>query len=467
MKKQGTTPSTQKVRRELRGGKRGIGHRLQQLGRKVRRPDPRSISAGAPDPALTGVSGLVEFGAFLQDVDIPRVLGRTFGRLKQGGHVVYPMAAQMQLLLDASVAGEGRIFGIESLAADPLFVRLAGGSVPSIDTLYRDLARFDDAALADLETCMAEQTLVRLRGLKPKRVHLDIDTTVTPLFGNQEGALLGHNPRHRGRPSFHPILARVAEVDGVVGALLRPGDHGFGANDVPTLEMWIRRVRAAVGRNCVVVVRIDAAADCTELMAALQELGVHFVIKARITPDIANAIALHTRWHTVVHDAFDKPTRQVATVTVARKEWASLNQPIRVIALRSRDRDNGKQVYLWNDLDFTVQAYLTSDWLAPEDEVAATYNDRAGIEPLIGELKGAFAIGKASSDVFGANHAAFLLKLLAFNLFRRFLGERYPAIRIWRSAWARRAIMLRPGRLVRSARRTSLRTQPVTIPMLN
>ncbi len=32
----------------------------------------------------------------------------------------------------------------ESLAADPLFVRLAGGVVPSLDTVYRDLCRFDD-----------------------------------------------------------------------------------------------------------------------------------------------------------------------------------------------------------------------------------------------------------------------------------------------------------------------------------
>jgi hypothetical protein len=36
-------------------------------------------------------------------------------------------------------------------AADPLFVHLAGGSVPSIDILYDDLRRFDAQALEDLE----------------------------------------------------------------------------------------------------------------------------------------------------------------------------------------------------------------------------------------------------------------------------------------------------------------------------
>ena len=36
------------------------------------------------------------------------------------------------------------MFGLEALAADPVFVHLAGGVVPSIDTVYRDLRRFDD-----------------------------------------------------------------------------------------------------------------------------------------------------------------------------------------------------------------------------------------------------------------------------------------------------------------------------------
>ena len=37
-------------------------------------------------------------------------------------------------------------------------------------------------------------------------VHLDIDTTVEPLFGHQEGALPRPNPHYHGRPSYHPIL---------------------------------------------------------------------------------------------------------------------------------------------------------------------------------------------------------------------------------------------------------------------
>lgn len=368
-------------------------------------------------------------------------------------------------MLDLHVAGEGRMFGLEAMAHDALFVKLCGGAVPSIDILYDDLGRFGPDDLIRLERMMADKTLAQLRTLRPSCIHVDIDTTVTVLFGTQEGALPGPNPRYHGRPSYHPILARVAEVDGICGALLRPGDRAFGNEDVPTVVGWIQRLRRAVGPDCLIRVRIDAAGDCTALMQAFDALGVHYYTKARITQDLANTIAAHSSWKSVDHDATGKPTRQVGAVAFQRGEWNKADLFPRVVAIRSRDRDNGKQVYLWEDLDYTVQCWLTNDAHATEVEIADLYNDRAGIEPLIGELKGAWCIGKAPSASFAANHAAFLVKLLAYNLFRWFLAERYAPLARWRTAWARRVTILRPGRLLRSGRRTVLRTTPVFVPL--
>jgi hypothetical protein len=248
--------------------------------------------------------------------------------------------------------------------------------------------------------------------------------------------------------------------------LLRPGDCGFGEQDVPTVVGWIKRIREAVGPECLIRVRIDAAGDCTRLMQAFDALGVLFYTKARITQDLADAIALRTVWKSTDHDALGKPTRQVTTVMFQRREWNAAGITPRVVAVRSRERDNGKQVFLWNHLEYTVQCWLTNDEHASEEEVGAIYNDRAGIEPIIGELKSAWCIGKAPSSVFHANHAAFLIKLLAHNLFRAFISEHYPPLTRWRSTWARRVIILRPGRLVRSGRRTTLATMAVHLPPL-
>jgi hypothetical protein len=415
---------------------------------------------------LTCASGLVEFGAFLRERGLDRELIARFGHLKTGAGVVYPMGAQMRLLLDLHVGGDGRPFGLEAMAHDALFIRLAGGYVPSVDILYDDLERFGAAELVSLEQLMASQTLARLQKLKPRVVHVDIDTTVTELFGTQEGAVPGYNPRYQGRPSYHPMLARVAEVDGVCGAVLRPGDRSFGAEDVPMVVSWLQRVREAVGPDCLIRVRIDAAGDCTALIQALEKLGVHYYTKAHITRDLAEAITLRSVWRSTDHDALGKPTRQSTTVMFQRGEWTKAGITPRVVAVRSRDSDNGKQVFLWQDLEYTVQCWLTNDVQSTEDEVAAIYNDRAGIEPLIGELKSAWCIGKAPSRVFDANHAAFLIKLLAHNLFRAFVAQRYPPLARWRTTWARRVTILRPGRLLRSARRTTLATTPVCLPVM-
>jgi len=396
----------------------------------------------------------------MRDLGVDQELRREFWRLKSGAMVVYPMETQMRLLIDAAAVGEHRVFGVEALSADPLFVHLAGGVVPSLDTIYRDLRRFDEPAIAALEDMMAAHGLAPVRAKRRPVVHLDVDTTVEPVFSEAEGALPGPNPRYHGRPSYHPILARVAETDTVVGGKLRPGDTSFGEADAPTVATWIDRLRAA-GPRTAIRVRIDAAGDCTAVMRTIDEKLAHFVIKAKTTSDLCTAIYRVPRgcWRTVDVDADGKPTRQVAEVDFARGEWKARGLEVRVIAVRSLDRQ-GKQLYLWDEAEWTVQAFLTNDTHGDADELACEYDGRAGVEPLIGELKSAWGIGKVPSADFAANHAALLLKLLTHNLLRRYVLATAPALALWRAPWIRRALLVVPGRFGRHARGPFLRLAP-------
>ena len=453
------TPGTKKVRRDSLGGKRGDGDRRFC---RIRRPDPRKLHLGRPDPGLTGYGGLARFGSFLRDLGVDASLRDLFFRLKSSALVVYPMEAQLRLLIDAAAAGEQRVFGVEALASDPLFVHVAGGVVPSIDTVYRDLRRFDEEAIADLEALVAEHGLAPVRAKRRPVLHLDVDTTVEPVFGEHEGAAVGYNPRYHGRPSYHPILARCAETDTVVGAKLRPGNTAFGDADAPTVGAWLARVRAAAGKQPVLMVRIDSAGDCTAVMRTIAEEKAYFRIKARPTADLCDAIYRVPRgcWRTVDVDADGQPTRQVAEVDFARDEWRAQGLVVRVVAVRSKERDSGKQLYLWEDSEWSVQAVLTNDLDADADELAREYDGRAGIEPLIADLKGAWGIGKVPSADFQANHAALLVKLLTHNLLKRYVLALAPAIAWWRAPWIRRALIVVPGRLGRHGRSPWLRLAP-------
>ena len=234
------------------------------------------------------------------------------------------------------------------------------------------------------------------------------------------------------------------------------------------VKLGLDRTREAVGPKCLLYVRIDAAGDCTDVMQAIAERGAFFLTKAKMTPDLCAAITTASKWSTVDRDAEGTPTRQVAEIGFARDEWSKNGLDVRVIAVRSRDRDNGKQIYLWDDLDYTVQVFLTNDRYSDADELAHRYDKRAGIEPLIAELKGAWGIDKVPSQKFEANHAALLLKVLAHNLLRRYVRAHAPALRTWRAPWIRRAMIAIPGRLNRSGRRITLRMAPrPMMPLLN
>ena len=449
--------SIHKVRRDVRGGKRGDGDRRHE---RIRRADPTRIHSGRSDATLTGVGGLASFGVFCRKIGVDAEFENRFYRLKSGPLVVYPMEAQLRLLLDANVAGEARVFGLESLAADPLFVRLAGGVVPSIDTVYRDLTRFDEGALRDLEALVFKHGLASVRELRPREIHVDIDTTVECVFGTQQGALPGPNPRYHGRASYHPLLAYCAEAGVCVGALLRPGNTSLGDEEGPVLKRWMRRLREEIGHDVQVTARIDAGGDCAAILGAFHDAGARFIAKAKWGFDLRDAVRAVRRWTTVDEDAFGRPTRQVAELEFHRTGWTENGHRFRVVAVRSNERDTVTQLPLWRGLDFTVQVYVTNDWDAEIDDLGWEYNGRAEVEPAIAELKYGWGIGKVPSQIFAANHAIFFLKLLAHNLMRRFVRWAAPELAKWRVVWLRRTLINVPGRLTRSGRQWSLRTPP-------
>jgi len=139
------------------------------------------------------------------------------------------------------------------------------------------------------------------------------------------------------------------------------------------------------------------------------------------------------------------------------RTWGAFASP-RVIARRTREHTSGRQTALWDSLDWTTPVFLTNDPFIDPADVPFEYNGRAGIEPLIAELKQAWAIGKVPSETSVANHAMFLLKLLSHNLLRRFvLQTGMPHLQIWRASWVRRVLLCIQGRLLRSGRCWSLR----------
>ena len=66
---------------------------------------------------------------------------------------------------------------------------------------------------------------------------LDIDVTVKPIYGKQEGAVLGYNPAKPGRPSHAYHSFWVGHLRLCLGVQVRPGNESAGSYGLHPLRM--------------------------------------------------------------------------------------------------------------------------------------------------------------------------------------------------------------------------------------
>jgi hypothetical protein len=131
----------------------------------------------------------------------------------------------------AILAGQWRYAHITALRGDTVNPALLGMSkVVSEDAVRRGLDKIEDRVGAAWLCGHLDDTLRPLLG---ELWILDCDTTVKPLYGHQEGAVVGYNPHKPGRPSHADHSFQVALPGG--GAAAEPRCRG-GARQLPHLQ---------------------------------------------------------------------------------------------------------------------------------------------------------------------------------------------------------------------------------------
>ena len=79
----------------------------------MKRPEPSRLDKGKPDGKLSMVGGLADFHAFHRVEGLQGRLAEQFDHLETGKSVVYPLHAQLQLLIELAALGVERVFGLE------------------------------------------------------------------------------------------------------------------------------------------------------------------------------------------------------------------------------------------------------------------------------------------------------------------------------------------------------------------
>jgi len=280
----------------------------------------RRVRVGAPDPTLTGVSGMAAVTELVDRLGMVRSLDTAIGPIKArdrghtGGELLVGMAA-------AQLAGEDFLVGLDHQRDDVAGQVLAPVAGLSSTTAAGLARRFTDGQWHGVETGVGDIGAAMLAALPPARaaalcetVTIDLDTTDVEVYGRKKrGVAYNYQGQRCGRPH----VASWAETATTLAADLMAGDEDPRRHAAGLLRRALGALppAARAGR---VRLRADAGYFAGELARAAHFADVEFAIGAkRIAPlwRLLDGLA-ETDWT----DATDMDGAQVA-VADYRPDW--------------------------------------------------------------------------------------------------------------------------------------------------
>ncbi len=397
---------------------------------------------------LTHFGGMVLMQRFCQRLQLRRRLQRQFRLPHRRGD--YLPADLLLALLFAIIAGLRRINKTDILQYNGAFLSLLGlERFPDQSTLRRFLQRLSPTAIRQMVR-LHDQLRRQLFGQPqpPSSLIFDVDSVVLTLYGEQQGARVGYNPRKKGRRSYHPLLCFEAMRQEFWHGSLRPGDAAANTGVVHFLSRCLAKVPPTVARARIRV-RADAGYFSGKLVGWLENQGLRYVIVAREYRGI-KAHAQAARFRKLAHGW------EVAQFFYTPTGWKSPHRFVVVRRPRPTDPIEAKQLTLFADRRYAYTVLVTNLGLTPW-RVWQFYCPRATIEKNIRELLYDLPLGKIPSGEWLANVAFFQLVLLAYDMahwFKRLcLPPRYLRATL---ETVRTDLLVLPARLARRAGRNVL-----------
>lgn len=349
---------------------------------------------------------------------------------------IYPMMLGLENLEVAALLKTNGVF--QSLTGLPSF--------PDATSLRRFLIRAAPVLLPEI--CEVHNHLRKhflIRPTAPTSIWLDCDSTVRTLYGYQQGAEVGYNPRQKGRRSYHPLLICEAHSDDILGGFLRPGN----VTSADGIQELIGQVRGVIPKGVVMRLRADAGFYAGDFVRFLKENRILFVIVADCTGPIKRRIP-GLRYTRISADS------SVSEFHYQPMRWDGEE---RYVVLRRRLSDDPD---LPQGTLFTVKRYtyrvLCTNLPLTQFGVFQFYNEHAGVERVVRTLKDDYPFAKAATSNFEANALYAELSMLAYNLVNWF--KRLCLPESWQSytlPTIRHRLLLIPGEFTRSKNIPTLR----------
>ena len=295
-------------------------------------------------------------------------------------------------------------------------------------------------ALADLSGQWIDRVLARHR---PKAIVLDMDSSVSPTHGDQEGTAYNG---HFACTCYHPLFV-FNQFGDLEMCALRPGNVHSADGWRGVLEPVVARYRTSKLRR---YFRGDAAFAAPDIYEFLEAEGYKYTIRLK-----ANAILQESIAHLLTRPVGRPPNHVVRSHASFSYRAGSWDQKRRVVAKVE-----------WHPGELYPRVgFIVTNLGRPARRVVAFYNQRGTAEQHIKEGKNAILWTRLSCRKFQNNAVRLQLHALAYNLgnFMRTLALP-AAVKHWSLTSLREKLVKIGARIVGHGRYVTFQMAEVAVP---
>jgi hypothetical protein len=398
--------------------------------------------------SLTHFGGLFLIQRFCHKLHLRRRLERILKNAPDWTD--YHPADLVLIFIYVLIAGLPRVNKTQILHYNGLFLSLVGlEKFPDETALRRFLHRLSPKTIRQIAR-LHDQLRAQLFCLPAPRSSLvfHLDAVVLTLYGKQQGARVGYNPKKRGRPSYHPLLCFEGHGQEFWHGSLRPGDSGVNTGARALVKVCLQKVPSTIARSRIRLLA-DSGFFSGKLIGDLDQAGCGYIIvcpKAKLyLPQAQKAGFEEMSFGWAVSEFRFTPRR-----------WAAEHRFVMVRRPLPDDPEEAQQLSLLKVGRFAYSAFVTNLELQPW-KIWKTYQRRANVEKSMRELLQYFSLNKIPTQSWLANVAFLQLLLLAYNLvhwFKRLcLPDDYAAVTV---DTIRNEFLVLPGKLAKHGSRNVL-----------
>jgi hypothetical protein len=382
-----------------------------------------------------------------------------------------PMRDVLGTLMLGILAGSKRYAHIAGVRGDAVAAKALGlRGMVSEDSVRRALKAMKPEAT---EPWMRTALMGSVRDALERPWVLDLDATIKPLYGRQEGAEVGYNPHKPGRPSHVLHTFWVGNLRLVLDAVLTSGKQHTSGH----AKAAMGRLLDELGDKAPALVRGDCGYGNEDIIDVCEQRGLPYLLRLRRTANVKR----------LVERLFKR--EDWTRATQASQGWQAIEDKLRLsgwskarrvvvlrrriwhdIALTARKRskkDEGDQLVLalpHDDVQESTQIWeytvLVTTVAHDISAIGQMYRDRCDCENGFDELKNQWGWGGFTTQDMHRSQVTARAVALVYNWWSWYVRAANPQAR--REALTSRPLLLAAvGRAASSGGQTLLYLTPM------